>query len=71
MDKETITRLIPKTPSPVVKLSVEGHHQPLFILNGIIESINNDSLIFTTRTQTSAIAFQKIIEIVLTDRRTL
>ena len=71
MDKETITRLIPKTPSSVVKLCVEGHHKPLFVLDGIIESINSDSLIFTSRTQTSAIAFSKIIEIVLTDRREL
>jgi hypothetical protein len=71
MDKETITRLIKTTPSPVVKLVMEGNSQPLFIIMGIIEEINNESLIFKSRTQTSAIDFRKILEITLTDRRQL
>lgn len=71
MDKESITKLIKETPSPVVKLVMEGNYQPLFILNGVVEAINSDSIIFRTKQQTSAISFKKILEIVLTDRREL
>jgi len=70
MDRTTIITLIPKPPV-AVKLIVEGHHKPYFVLDGTIDAINSDSLIFRTSTQTSAISFQKIIEIVLMNQKEL
>jgi len=69
MDKKTILGLIPQTPSPTITLCIQGHYRPRFILDGRIDAINDDSLIFTTSQKTSAIRFSEIIEIILSDRR--
>ena len=71
MDKETIIKLITTTPSPPVKLVMEGRHSPYFILDGTVESIQEDSLIFKSRTMTGAVSFSKIIEIVIIAGRKL
>jgi len=71
MDKDAITKLIKQTPSPVCKLVMEGRTQEFFLLDGIVESINTDAIIFRTKTQTSAISFKKILEITLTNRKEL
>jgi len=71
MDRESIIAIIKNTPSPVIKLVMEGRNSPFFILDGVVESITTDAVIFRSRTQTSAVSFSKIIEIVLTDRRIL